>query len=75
MKLTAQKRLAGQILKRSPKKIKLDPARLEDIKESITKADIRSLIIDKAIEGKPVAKASKGRTRKLKTQKAFRVVE
>lgn len=70
MRLTAQKRLAGQILKRSPKKIKLDSTRLEDIKESITKADIRALIVDNAITGKPVKKASRGRTRKVKKQKA-----
>ncbi len=69
MRLTAQKRLAGQIFKRSPKKIKLDPSRLEDIKESITKADIKALIIDNAITAKPVKKASKGRTRKRLIQK------
>lgn len=69
MRLTAQKRLAGQIFKCSPKKVRVDPARLEDIKESITKADIRALIIDKAITAKPVKKSSKGRIRKNKIQK------
>jgi len=69
MKLTSQKRLAGQILKRSPKKIQLDQSRLADIKESISKADIRALIISKAIKGKIVARASRGRTRKIKKQK------
>jgi large subunit ribosomal protein L19e len=70
MKLGAQKRLAGQILRRSPRKIKIDPRRLEEVKESITKADIRSLIIDGAITGMPVRGNSKGRIRRNLIQKS-----
>ena len=69
MRLTSQKRLAGIIFKRSPKKIKVDSSRLAEIKECITKADIRALIIDKAIFAKPVQKSSKGRIRKKLAQK------
>ena len=49
MELKIQKRLAAQVLKCSPKRIRLDVERLEEIKEAITKADIRSLINNKAI--------------------------
>lgn len=69
MKLTVQKKLAGQIFKCSPRKIRMNSDRLADIKESITKADIRALIIDKAITAKPVEKSSKGRIRKHLLQK------
>jgi len=46
MKLNLQKRLAAQILKCSEKRIQLDTTRLSDIKEAITKADIKSLILN-----------------------------
>jgi large subunit ribosomal protein L19e len=49
MMLKVQKRLAAQILKCSPKRVKFDEDRLDEIKEAITKADIKSLIQDKAI--------------------------
>ena len=52
MQLKIQKRLAAQILKASKNDIWLDSSRLEDIKEGITKADIKSLIKDKAIKSK-----------------------
>ena len=44
MQLKIQKRLAAQILKTSKNNIQLDSSRLEEIKEAITKADIKSLI-------------------------------
>ncbi len=49
MMLDVQKRLAADILKCSPKRVKFTDERLNDIKESITKADIRGLINDRAI--------------------------
>ena len=69
MQLRIQKRLAGQMLKCSEKRVWLDQSRLEDIKESITKADIRSLIIDNAIKEKPMKGISKFRARKTAIQK------
>ena len=45
-----QKRLAARITKRSAKKIKLDSDKLDDVKEAITKVDIRGLIADGAIK-------------------------
>ncbi|MFH1591538.1 MAG: 50S ribosomal protein L19e [archaeon] len=44
-----QKRMAASLLKVSPKRIKFDQEALEDIREAITKADVRGLIKDKGI--------------------------
>ena len=49
MKLAVQKRLAADILKCSTKRIKLAPDRLSEMKEAITKADIRALVNDNVI--------------------------
>ena len=69
MKLNTQKRLAAQILKCSPKRVIFDQASLEDIKESITKADIRGLINDGVITRKQKKGISRGRARKRAIQK------
>jgi len=69
MKLTTQKRLAADILKCSKKRIKFDLSRLDDIKESITKADIKSLIKDKAITEKPIRGVSRARAKYISLQK------
>lgn len=69
MKLRIQRKLAAQILKCSEKRILFDSGRLDEIKEAITKADIRSLIGSKAITKKPVKGISKARARKRKEQK------
>ena len=70
MQLKIQKRLAAQILKTSGKKIRLDSNRLEEIKEAITKADIKSLIKDKAITEKRVMGISGYRVNKKRLQKS-----
>jgi len=67
--LSIQKRLAGSVLGCSPSKIILDNERLEEIKEAITKADIRALISKGAITRKPVKGASKWRARRNRKQK------
>lgn len=69
MKLNNQKRLAAQILKCSPKRIKFDTDRLRDIKEAITKIDIKGLIKDKAIIKMHARGVSRGRARKRLTQR------
>lgn len=63
MKFKVQKRLAADILKCGPKRIIFDTDRLSDIKEAITKADIKSLIKNKAIMEKPVKGVSRARAR------------
>ena len=69
MKLTIQKRLASQALKCSEKRIVFDADRLDEIKEAITKTDIRALIKKEAIEKKPMKSISRGRARKKRIQK------
>lgn len=64
-----QKKLASQILKCSAKRVWLDPDRAEDIKEAITKADVRSLINQGAIKQKPVKGISRFRARKRREQR------
>jgi large subunit ribosomal protein L19e len=69
MKLDAQKRLAASVLKRSPKHISFDTDKLNEIKEAITKADIRSLIKSGLIKVEPVRGGSRGRIRHRLSQK------
>lgn len=69
MKLTVQKRLSAAILKCSPKRIKFDPKRLNDIKEAITKADLKTLINEKTITRIPARGISRVRARKRAEQR------
>ena len=69
MKLKNQKRIAAQVLKVGKTSVKFDPERLSDIKEAITKADIRGLVSDNAITKKPSGSQSKSRLRKRLAQK------
>jgi len=69
MKIDNQKRLAAQILKCSKKRVKLDPDMASDIKEAITKADIRGLIKDNIITKIKARGVSRGRARKRLVQK------
>ncbi len=69
MKLRVQKRLASGILKTSQKNIKFEPERLEDIKEAITKTDIRGLISEDAIKKKHAPATSKSKISKKTAQK------
>lgn len=69
MKLNTKKRIAADLLKCSAKRIRFDNTRLEDIKEAITKADIKSLVKDKAIARLPKKGISRARARKIHKQK------
>jgi large subunit ribosomal protein L19e len=69
MGVNVQKRLAGYILKTSRHNVRFDPQRLDDIKEAITKADIKSLIAEGAISVAHIQGTSKGSARKIKRQK------
>ncbi|MEM4259671.1 MAG: 50S ribosomal protein L19e [Candidatus Woesearchaeota archaeon] len=70
MKLNVQKRLASSIFNCSPKHIHFDPDRLDEIKEAITKADIRRLVLDHAIVKMPIVHTSRVRARKIQRQKS-----
>lgn len=63
MKLSVQKRLAADVLNCSPNRVKFAPDRLVDIKEAITKADIRSLISDGLIIKQPEQGVSRARAK------------
>ncbi|MFH1399357.1 MAG: 50S ribosomal protein L19e [Candidatus Woesearchaeota archaeon] len=67
--LNSRKRIAGKVLKRSPKRVWLDPTRADEIKESITKVDIRGLIKDGVIRGKQVKGVSRARAKKRAIQR------
>jgi len=69
MIIKLQKRLAAQVLKTSPKNVRINPESQAEVKEAITKADIRGLINKGAIIAKPIKSISKGRIRKAKEQK------
>lgn len=63
MRLTVQKRLASQILNCSEKKVWVDPERLEEIREAITKQDLRDLVARGLISRKRPPQHSRGRAR------------
>ena len=69
MNLKNQRRLAAQVLKCSPYRVYLDPARASDIEEAITKADLKGLINNGAIQKKAVTSQSRGRARELAKKK------
>lgn len=69
MKLNVQKRLAGQILGVSEKRVSFDPAELEEIKEAITKKDIRRLIGDGIIAARQKVGISRSRAKKRHVQR------
>ena len=69
MKLKNQKRIASQILKASPKRVKLDPKKFTEIKEAITKSDVKGLIRNDIITLNPKKGVSRVRARKIIVQK------
>ena len=69
MQLSSQKRMAAELAKRSKKKIVFDPDRLEEIKDAITKFDIKALIKRGVIKVLPKRGISRGRARKRAEQK------
>ena len=69
MQFTVQRRLAAHVLGCSPKKVWFDPALLDKIKEAITTADIRGLIVAGRIRQKPDEPRSRGRARDRKAQR------
>ncbi len=64
-----QKRLAAKVASVGIGKISLDASRIDDIKEAITKADIRSLIKQGAIKIHYPKTPSRHRARKRKLQR------
>lgn len=69
MKLNVQKRIAASILKCSPKRVKLDAKRVSEIKEAITRADLKRLIEQGAIVKENKQGISRFHAKKRKKQK------
>lgn len=65
-----QRRLAADILKCSPRRIKFDENSLDEIKQAITKVDVRSLIKQGVIRREPITGQSNARLKTRKKQEA-----
>ncbi len=70
MDLKNQKRMAAEILKCGVNRVWLDPEKIEEIAECITRADIRTAIASGTIKAKPKNGTSYGRIRHNAEQKA-----
>jgi len=69
MQLKSQKRIAAQLLKVGKNRVWFDEDRLTEIKEAITKQDIKRLIKDLAVQARPEKNISGYRRRKKYLQK------
>lgn len=70
MKLKLQKKIASSILKSSPKRVKFEKELLGEIKESLTKDDVRGLIKRNLIIVNQKKGISRARAKKRKKQRA-----
>ncbi len=61
----SQRRMASEVLGVGKNKVWLDPLRLNDIQEALTRADIEELIKNSAIMAKPSESGKKKRSRKI----------
>ena len=69
--LSAQKRLASEVLDVGKNRVWFDPGRQGDIAEAITRADIRTLVDEGAIRVDPARGNSRGRARERKQKRAY----
>jgi large subunit ribosomal protein L19e len=69
-----RKRIAARILKCSPKRVWLDPEHMDDIKEALTRSDLRGLIHDGIIQKvqKIGVSRSRAKERHIKKRKGQR---
>lgn len=70
MNLRVQRKLAADVLRVGTKRVRLDPTSATEIKEAITKRDIRSLIGAGLITAVPARRPSRGRARHTARQRA-----
>ena len=63
MNLTSQKRIAADTLKIGKTRVWIDETKVSEVKEAVTKHDIRSLIKDGVIKAKPQTGISRFRAR------------
>jgi large subunit ribosomal protein L19e len=69
--LSAQKRLASEVLDVGENKIWLDPDRQADIAEAITREDIRELVDEGAVRAEPPKGNSRGKARQRQQKRAY----
>ena len=69
--LSAQKRMAADVLDVGKNRIWLDPERQGDIVEAITRADVRDLVEEGAIRTEEPEGNSRGRARKRQVKRAY----
>ena len=69
--LDVQRRLAARVLKCGTHRVKFEPNSLEEIKEAITKVDIRGLVNRGAISKRPVGSTSRFWANRRKKQKSL----
>lgn len=69
MNLRSQKELASNVLGVGIKRISMNPEETEDISQAITREDIRTLVGEGKIIVKPKKGISRGRWKKIETQK------
>jgi len=67
MDLKNQKRMAAEVLKCGENRVWIDPNRIEDVADAITRADIRTAIQSGSIRALPVRGVSRGRARQAWT--------
>lgn len=70
MNLKNQRRVAAQLLKCGENRVWIDPNRLEDASDAITRGDVRTLIYSGAIAAKQKKGISRARTNYRKAQRA-----
>jgi len=70
MNLKNQRRVASQLLKCGVNRVWIDPNRLEDASDAITRGDVRTLINSGAIVAKQKKGISRARTNYRKAQRA-----
>jgi len=70
MNLKNQRRVAAQLLKCGENRVWMDPNRLEDASDAITRGDVRTLIYSGAIAAKQKKGISRARTNYRKAQRA-----
>ena len=68
--LKNQKRMAAEVLGCGVNRVWIDPDKIEDVANCITRADIRTAIASGTIKAKPKNGTSYGRIRKAAAQKA-----
>jgi large subunit ribosomal protein L19e len=69
--LTAQRRLAADVLDVGKNRVWLDPDRTDDIADAITREDVRDLIDEGAIRAEDAKSNSRGRARERAEKRAY----